>query len=60
MPRLYILDGSPIKSRSALFKSIFPIFSVQNTFLARVIFALGGLSGLMCLMQLFQAMKDAI
>nr|MCX3330701.1 DUF378 domain-containing protein [Bacillus pacificus] len=35
------------------------IFGGQNAFLARVIFALVGLSGLMCLTQLFQPMKDA-
>ncbi|MEI2312467.1 DUF378 domain-containing protein [Bacillus nitratireducens] len=35
------------------------IFGGQNAFLARVIFALVGISGLMCLTQLFQPMKDA-
>ncbi|MGG0208772.1 DUF378 domain-containing protein [Bacillus mycoides] len=35
------------------------IFGGQNAFLARVIFVLVGLSGLMCLTQLFQPMKDA-
>ncbi|MFB6731246.1 DUF378 domain-containing protein [Bacillus mobilis] len=35
------------------------IFGGQNAFLARVIFALVGLSGLMCLTMLFQPMKDA-
>ncbi|MGN4931454.1 DUF378 domain-containing protein [Bacillus cereus group sp. MYBK14-1] len=34
------------------------IFGGQNAFLARVIFALVGISGLMCLTQLFQPMKS--